>query len=254
MIFPVALIAESNNRGFDHEWVERNTSTHSKKGYVNGVHLDLTAIKVDGYGNLSAAKRTEAVVKAVNEKLSNPTTPWTWQDGIWATAESAVTPTTCETPAWPFPTGKEPDAAPATKPAKPTKQEVDAEMRKHEAEDKGDDMMLNREMLFKAAADADFVRTEACCPSVGLKMCSGDVWKGNLAVFAGRVVAAQGERDQAKSIKVEAALTAACAIVREALDSVTVHPCDQHNDAVRAAQLSEPMLTLYVALRDAGAM
>lgn len=123
MIFPIAIIAESNS-GADFQWVEGVTSTHSKKGYVNGVHLDLTAIKVDDYDKLSAAKRTEAVVKAVNEKLSNPTTPWTWQDGIWPTAENAVTPADASgKPAWPFPTGKEAEDA-NVKAAKPKKEKT----------------------------------------------------------------------------------------------------------------------------------
>ncbi|MFY4709896.1 hypothetical protein [Burkholderia glumae] len=45
-----------------------------------------------------------------------------------------------------------------------------------------------------------------------------------------------------------AVLTAARAVIREELDSVTVHPCDEHNDEARAQKLCEPMLALYRAV------
>lgn len=42
---------------------------------------------------------------------------------------------------------------------------------------------------------------------------------------------------------------AARAVVREALDNVDVHPCDEHNDEVRGSKLYGPMRELYEALR-----
>lgn len=42
---------------------------------------------------------------------------------------------------------------------------------------------------------------------------------------------------------------AAQAVVREALDRVTVHPCDEHNDEVRSNALVGPMADLYRALK-----
>lgn len=41
-------------------------------------------------------------------------------------------------------------------------------------------------------------------------------------------------------------------VVQEALDNVEVHPCDVHNEAVRAARLIEPVKSLYDALKVAG--
>ncbi|OFJ47871.1 hypothetical protein BA896_001515 [Janthinobacterium lividum] len=40
---------------------------------------------------------------------------------------------------------------------------------------------------------------------------------------------------------------AAKAVLREALDAVDVHPCDVHDDAVRAKGLFGPMADLYAA-------
>lgn len=42
---------------------------------------------------------------------------------------------------------------------------------------------------------------------------------------------------------------AARAVVREAMDNVDVHPCDEHNDDVRGSKLYGPMRELYEALR-----
>lgn len=42
---------------------------------------------------------------------------------------------------------------------------------------------------------------------------------------------------------------AATAVVREALDEVTTHPCDAHDDAVRAQSLYGVMADLYAALK-----
>jgi hypothetical protein len=49
----------------------------------------------------------------------------------------------------------------------------------------------------------------------------------------------------------EAIIAAAEVVVREALDSVTVHPCDEHNDDVRADHVVGPMRALYLALKTA---
>jgi hypothetical protein len=49
----------------------------------------------------------------------------------------------------------------------------------------------------------------------------------------------------------EAIIAAAEVVVREALDSVTVHPCDEHNDDVRADHVVDPMRALYLALKTA---
>lgn len=46
----------------------------------------------------------------------------------------------------------------------------------------------------------------------------------------------------------DAVVDAAKAVVREALDSVSVHPCDEHDDEVRARQLPDLMQKLYRAL------
>ncbi|WP_175958435.1 hypothetical protein [Burkholderia sp. BCC0405] len=43
-------------------------------------------------------------------------------------------------------------------------------------------------------------------------------------------------------------IEAAQALLRDALDEVRVHPCDAHNDEVRANGLSENMYALYLAL------
>jgi hypothetical protein len=48
-----------------------------------------------------------------------------------------------------------------------------------------------------------------------------------------------------------AVIQAAKVVMREALDSVCVHPCDEHNDDVRANCLSENMQALYHVLRTA---
>ena len=49
----------------------------------------------------------------------------------------------------------------------------------------------------------------------------------------------------------EAIIAAARNVVRDALDDVVVHPCDVHNDDVKATRLAEPMLALYLALKTA---
>jgi len=49
----------------------------------------------------------------------------------------------------------------------------------------------------------------------------------------------------------EAIIAAAKVVVREALDDVDVHPCDVHNDDVRANCLAESMRALYLALKTA---
>ncbi len=46
----------------------------------------------------------------------------------------------------------------------------------------------------------------------------------------------------------DAVVDAAKTVVREALDSVSVHPCDEHDDEVRARQLPDYMQKLYRAL------
>ena len=49
----------------------------------------------------------------------------------------------------------------------------------------------------------------------------------------------------------EAIIAAARNVVRDALDDVVVHPCDVHNDDVKATRLAEPMRALYLALKTA---
>jgi hypothetical protein len=49
----------------------------------------------------------------------------------------------------------------------------------------------------------------------------------------------------------EAIIAAAKVVVREALDDVCVHPCDEHNDDVRSNSLCDPMRALYLALKTA---
>lgn len=41
---------------------------------------------------------------------------------------------------------------------------------------------------------------------------------------------------------------AASLVLRDALDGVPVHPCDENDDAVRAKGLPEPMASLYAAM------
>ena len=60
--------------------------------------------------------------------------------------------------------------------------------------------------------------------------------------------------EQEKAAGGESSLTgelerAARAVVREALDNVDVHPCDEHDDEVRGEKLYGPMRDLYDALR-----
>ena len=45
-----------------------------------------------------------------------------------------------------------------------------------------------------------------------------------------------------------AVIEAARVVVREELDAVSVHPCDEHNDGVRAVGLSKHMRKLYLAI------
>ncbi len=47
----------------------------------------------------------------------------------------------------------------------------------------------------------------------------------------------------------EDALCAAKLVLREALDDVRVHPCDEHNDEARSRGLSSEMLALYKAMK-----
>lgn len=49
----------------------------------------------------------------------------------------------------------------------------------------------------------------------------------------------------------EAIIAAARDVIRDALDDVVVHPCDVHNDDVKAAHFAEPMRALYLALKTA---
>ncbi|MYM92532.1 hypothetical protein [Duganella vulcania] len=50
--------------------------------------------------------------------------------------------------------------------------------------------------------------------------------------------------------RVEALERAAAAVLRNALDAVEVHPCDVHDDAVRAKGLRGPMADLYAAVKN----
>ena len=54
----------------------------------------------------------------------------------------------------------------------------------------------------------------------------------------------------ATAARVNAVEAAALAVLREALDNVEIHPCDQHNDDIKAKQLSEPLQKLYFAMKD----
>lgn len=45
-------------------------------------------------------------------------------------------------------------------------------------------------------------------------------------------------------------MIAARVVVREALDNVSVHPCDEHNDEIRSQGLSASMLTLHAVLEN----
>ncbi|WP_431290442.1 hypothetical protein [Burkholderia cepacia] len=47
----------------------------------------------------------------------------------------------------------------------------------------------------------------------------------------------------------EAIIAAAWKVVREALDDVVVHPCDQHDDDVKARRLPLHMHALYLVLQ-----
>jgi hypothetical protein len=55
-------------------------------------------------------------------------------------------------------------------------------------------------------------------------------------------------RADAPRAESDAVIAAARVAVRDALDDVDVHPCDTHDDAVRARGLSDPMRTLWLAL------
>ncbi|KWF90343.1 hypothetical protein WL95_27320 [Burkholderia cepacia] len=55
--------------------------------------------------------------------------------------------------------------------------------------------------------------------------------------------------EAAASPAAEAVIEAARAVLREELDDVTVHPCDQHDDDVKARRLPEHMQALYRALK-----
>lgn len=50
----------------------------------------------------------------------------------------------------------------------------------------------------------------------------------------------------------ETIVAAAQAVVRQALDDVSVHPCDYHDDAVRARLLHGPVSDLHAALTARG--
>ena len=54
----------------------------------------------------------------------------------------------------------------------------------------------------------------------------------------------------ATAARVNAIEAAALEVLRDALDNVEVHPCDQNNDDIKAKQLSEPLQKLYRALKD----
>jgi hypothetical protein len=132
-IFPVALIAESNSRD-DFDWVMDVRSTHTAVGFVNGKKIELHALDVADHNTLSKAKRIEAVEAAVSTVLGSK---WTWQDGMWPTAETAVTPASgidldksavpteaqkeAQRKSWPFPTGEQIAARDAAKPKKAPK-------------------------------------------------------------------------------------------------------------------------------------
>ncbi|HDR9046240.1 TPA: hypothetical protein QDA94_000431 [Burkholderia vietnamiensis] len=70
-------------------------------------------------------------------------------------------------------------------------------------------------------------------------------------LYAALCAAAGDERPAQADARVglmDAVVDAAKAVVREALDSVSVHPCDEHDDEVRARQLPDYMQKLYRAL------
>lgn len=50
----------------------------------------------------------------------------------------------------------------------------------------------------------------------------------------------------------EEIVRAATAVIRDALDDVQVHPCDQYDDDVKARQLPVHMHALYLALQSQG--
>ena len=53
---------------------------------------------------------------------------------------------------------------------------------------------MQNELIFELAKEAGFKRITECCPGVENKLCTNDVWKGNLgelvAAIEGEVVAA----------------------------------------------------------------
>ncbi|MGU7812670.1 hypothetical protein [Burkholderia sp. AW49-1] len=65
------------------------------------------------------------------------------------------------------------------------------------------------------------------------------------AAFAAAPQPAQAD---ARAGLTDAIVAAAKTVVREELDSVSVHPCDEHDDEVRARQLPDHMQKLYRAL------
>lgn len=120
MIFPIAVIAISNNAADDYRWVMDARGTHVKSGFINGKNIDLAKIVVLGYDDLSKAARVELVENAVAQALDSS---WAWKDGLWPTAETSLTPVN-KIPSWPFPTGAEPEAPVKEVAAKPVKEKT----------------------------------------------------------------------------------------------------------------------------------
>lgn len=81
-------------------------------------------------------------------------------------------------------------------------------------------------------------------PRTAVKFRIGD---GSLECFAGALASSVNALSAGDRVDAEL-MTAAKAVVREALDNVCVHPCDQHNDAVKAKGLVEPVASLYAAI------
>lgn len=78
--------------------------------------------------------------------------------------------------------------------------------------------------------------------------CQQATHKARLCYSAMLAAAPQPAQAEVRVGLTDAVVDAAKAVVREALDSVSVHPCDEHNDDVRARQLPDYMQNLYRAL------
>jgi hypothetical protein len=46
---------------------------------------------------------------------------------------------------------------------------------------------MQRERILELAKEAGLVRTQACCEGVKNKLCSNDVWKGDLGAFVAMI-------------------------------------------------------------------